>query len=48
MNRASNWLFTKIASIIKENMENIFKTSTTDVDFDYEKLVADKECKTFD
>lgn len=36
------------ASIIEENLENIFNTSATNVDFDYEKSVADKKCKTFD
>jgi hypothetical protein len=35
-------------SIIEENLENIFKTSAKNVDFDYEKLIADKKCKTFD
>jgi hypothetical protein len=37
-----------IASIIKENLENVLKTSATNVDFDYEKLITDKKCETFD
>jgi hypothetical protein len=45
---ASSWLFTKTVSIIKENLENIFKTSAANVDFDYEKLIADKKYKSFD
>jgi len=37
----------QIASIIEENLENIFKSSATNVDFDYEKSIADKKCKAF-
>jgi len=36
------------ASIIEENLKNIFNTPATNVDFDHEKSVANKKCKTFD
>jgi len=39
--------YEEISSIIEENLENIFKTSAANVDFGYEKLIADKKCKTF-
>jgi len=38
----------EIASIIEENLANIFKTSAANVDFGYEKFIADKKCKAFD
>ena len=44
---ASSWLFTEIASIIKENLENIFKTSATNVNFDYKKNYCRQEVQNF-